>query len=189
MTFSIAVESDINNILELHKKYHIDSISEQDKLDGFVTTPFTSELLEELITKERGIFIAKDGDRLAGYAMSASWEYWSKWPLFQFMIDGLKDLNYHGQKLDITNSYQYGPVCVDRAYRGTGVFEDLFFYALEEMASRYSFMVTFVNKANRRSLAAHTRRLGLPVVNEFEYGGQSYAELVCPTEISPRGIG
>ena len=41
MTFKIAELSDIDKVLELHYKYQVDSILEEDKKDGFVTTPFT----------------------------------------------------------------------------------------------------------------------------------------------------
>lgn len=53
--------------------------------------------------------------------MAASWEFWSKWPLFQFMIDDLPNTTYRGRALSTENSYQYGPICIDREYRGTEV--------------------------------------------------------------------
>jgi hypothetical protein len=49
------------------------------------------------------------------------------------------------------------------------------------MAHRYPIMVTFINKINPRSHAAHTRKLGMEVVQEFEYNQNHYYELVCPT--------
>lgn len=40
MQLKIADKNDIDGIFELHSKYQIDSILEEDKKDGFVTTAF-----------------------------------------------------------------------------------------------------------------------------------------------------
>ncbi len=82
-----------------NKKYHVSTIKEEDKADGFVTTLFTEEQFIELIQKENGLAIACDGDKIVAYAMAASWEYWSEWPLFQYMINDLPNVNYLGQVL------------------------------------------------------------------------------------------
>ena len=79
VTLKIAQIEDIENILKLHYKYQVDSINEDDKKDGFVTTAFTKEQLADIITQEHGIFIAIQNDEVVGYVMSASWQYWSKW--------------------------------------------------------------------------------------------------------------
>jgi len=60
MQFHIATLQDIEAVLGLHLKYHIDTISEVDKKDGFVTTPFDEAILAELIA-QNGLFIAKEG--------------------------------------------------------------------------------------------------------------------------------
>lgn len=68
---------DIDDIFVLLKKYHINSISEEDKSDGFVTTNMTKEQMKELILKENSAVIAKENNRIA-FVMAASWEYWSR---------------------------------------------------------------------------------------------------------------
>ncbi len=45
MEYKIATVEDIEATLKLHAKYQIDSIKEEDKKDGFVTTAFTKEEL------------------------------------------------------------------------------------------------------------------------------------------------
>ena len=55
---------DLKGVMDLHKQYHVDSINPADKPDGFVTTNFTPEQLQALVEKERGITIAKDGERV-----------------------------------------------------------------------------------------------------------------------------
>lgn len=181
MQFKIAELSDIDATLKLHTKYQIDNIKKEDKADGFVTTPFTREELSKLILEEKGLFIAKNEEVVLGYVMAASWEFWSKWEMFRFMINDLENLNYLGQQLTTTNSYQYGPVCIDKTLRGSGLLESLFDIAREEMAKRYPILVTFVNKNNPRSYAAHKRKLGLTIIQEFSYNNNEYYEFVYDT--------
>ena len=75
MELRVATHDDIDDILTLHFKYQIDSITPEDKQDGFVTTAFTKEQLAELIEKEQGIFIAHEKDEVLAYVMSASWQF------------------------------------------------------------------------------------------------------------------
>lgn len=181
MQLKVADLSDIDDVLELHYRYQVDSIDEQDKADGFVTTPFTKEQLTSLIRDERGLFLATDNGRTAAYLMAASWHYWSSWPMFAYMINELSDLEFLGRVLTVDNSYQYGPVCIDKPHRGSGVLEKLFDFATEQMSARYPILVTFINKNNPRSYAAHTRKLGLLPLREFTYNGNAYYELVYDT--------
>ena len=183
MQLKIAELSDIEAVLKLHSKYQVDTIEEEDKKDGFVTTAFTEEELTKLITQEQGLFIAKEGEDVLAYVMAASWDFWSVWPLFEYMIKDLPNLEYLGQTLSADNSYQYGPICIDKSIRGTHVLKDIFDFAREEMAKRYPILVTFVNKINPRSLEAHQRKLGLEVIQEFEYNGNSYYEMVYDTSM------
>ena len=177
MQYRNAKIEDITQIEELQKKYHVSFISEEDKKSGFVTTLFTREQLTELIEKEDGISLACDGDKVVAYAMAGSWEFWSKWPLFQYMIADLENVTYLGQQLTTRNSYQYGPVCIDMAYRGQGVLENLFAHSARQMGRRYPILITFINHLNPRSFTAHTRKVGLDVIKDFSFNGNNYYEL------------
>lgn len=181
LEYKIAQVSDIDKVLKLHFKYQIDSISEEDKKDGFVTTAFTKEQLRELIEKEQGLFIAVKEDEVVAYVMSASWQFWSHWPIFAYMIEHLGALEYLGQKLSVENSYQYGPICIDKSVRGSGVLKEIFNFAREHMSKRFPILVTFINKINLRSYEAHTRKIGLEVIKEFSFNNNNYYELVYNT--------
>lgn len=173
--------SEIDAVLELHYRYQIDSIAEEDKADGFVTTPFTKEQMADLINRESGLFIAKKDGVVVAYVMAASWEFWSVWPMFAFMVKDLPNLEYQGQTLSVDNSYQYGPICIDKSVRGTGVLEAIFEFAKHKMSERFPILLTFVNKTNERSYQAHTRKLGLDIIQEFSFNGNNYYELACLT--------
>jgi len=177
MIYRNATIQDIPQIESLQKRYHVSFINEEEKKHGFVTTLFTTEQLRELIELEDGISLACDGDKVVAYAMAGSWQFWSKWPLFQHMIADLPNTEYLGQALSTENSYQYGPVCIDMDYRGQGVLQDLFVYSARQMNKRYRLLITFINHVNARSYKAHTNKVGMDVIKNFTFNGNNYYEL------------
>lgn len=184
ITLRVATINDVKEVLCLHYKYQIDSINEDDKADGFITTAFTEAHLTALIENEQGLFVAIKNNKIVAYAMAASWGYWSQWPMFEYMVANLADATYLNQEITVDNSYQYGPVCVDKSVRGLGVFEKVFEFALFEMSKRYPIMVTFINKINPRSFQAHTRKTGLQVIKHFQFNNNQYYKLACHTNAS-----
>ncbi len=181
VSFQLASVADIPQVLALHKKYQINTINENDKQDGFITTDFSMTQLEKLILDEKGLFIARLDSQVIAYAMSASWMYWSQWPIFCEMIKQLDNIYLLQTQLTLSNSYQYGPVCVDKDYRGTGVFEKIFNFALDNMSNRFLIMATFINNTNQRSLSAHFNKLKLNKVSEFEFNHNHYSWAACFT--------
>ena len=185
MNLSVATIEDIEATLKLHYQYQVDQIKDEDKADGFVTTAFTSEQLKALIEREQGLFIASTGEgqnkTVHGYVMAASWEFWSQWPMFAYMIQELPKLRYLQQTLSTSNSYQYGPVCIHKDHRGSGLLPSLFEFSRQHMALRFPILITFINKQNPRSFAAHTQKLNLEVIDEFQFNGNDYYELAYDT--------
>ena len=189
MELKIADVSDIDGILKLHTKYHIDTIAQEDKKDGFLTINFTKKELTELIVEEEGLFVLKEDDLILAYIMVGSWKFWSQWTIFESMIESLNELEYLGQILTTENSYQYGSVCIDKSLRGLGIFEKMFNFSREIMSHKYPILVTFINKNNLRSFEAHHRKLGLEIINEFSFNGEAYYELVYDTSKALGGKG
>lgn len=187
MNYRNATLNDIPGISELQQKYHVLTINDEDKKDGFVTTLFTEEQFKELIETENGVAIACDGDKIVAYAMAASWEFWSKWPLFQHMIKDLQNTEYLGQVLSVENSYQYGPICIHGDYRGTEVLPNVFEFSRKQMNARFPILITFINKINPRSFNAHTNKLGLEVIKDFEFNNNQYYELGYDTSKKTKG--
>ncbi|MPM47977.1 hypothetical protein SDC9_94698 [bioreactor metagenome] len=121
--------------------------------------------------------MACDDNKIVAYAMAGSWNYWSKWPLFQHMIQDLSNTQYMGQALTTQNSYQYGPVCIEKEYRGRSVLTELFDFSRRQMKERYPILITFINHTNSRSYYAHTKKLGLEVIKSFVFNQNNYYEL------------
>ncbi|MEL7607318.1 MAG: GNAT family acetyltransferase [Sedimentibacter saalensis] len=187
MNYRNATLNDIPGIAELQQKYHVLTINDEDKKDGFVTTLFSEEQFKELIEKENGVAIACDDDKIIAYVMAASWQFWSKWPLFQHMISDLPYTEYLGKVLSVENSYQYGPICIQKDYRGTDVLPNVFEFSRTQMNKRFPILITFINKINHRSYNAHTNKLGLDVIKSFEFNNNQYYELGYDTSKKTKG--
>src|SRR5690625_1173965 len=172
-----ATLEDIPAVARLQEQYHVSTIKTEDKADGFVTTLFTPEQFKRLIEEENGLAIACDGDQIVAYAMAASCDYWSEWPLFQYMIKDLPHIDYLGRTLSVENSYQYRPICIHKDYRGSEVLPNLFEFSRRQMAHKYPIMITFINHENPRSYRAHTKKLGLDTIKNFEYNKNLYYTL------------
>ncbi len=173
--------ADIPGILIIQSKNLYSNLSEADRRTyGFVTTPFEISQLQTLIDQD-GAFVAEVNGTIVGYAFAASWEYFSQWPIFPYMVSRFPEIKpFHGQTITDQNSFQYGPVCIDRTHRGTGIFPALFKTMCDGMTDRYPIGYTFINKQNATSIASH-QKLKLQVMDEFEFNGNSFYGLAFPT--------
>jgi hypothetical protein len=177
----IATESDIDGILQLQSQNLYANLSGDELADGFVTTPFTPELIRDLLTQD-GTFVAESEGRIVGYILAGRWEFYSQWEIFRLMISRLPELSFQGEKIAIDRSFQYGPVCVDRTLRGSGILSQMFETMQSSFAPRLPIGVTFINKLNHRSLAAHHRKLNFEIIDEFEFNHGHFHTLAFSTD-------
>ena len=183
MNTRLAILSDIQCILDLQEINLFENLAQSEKDNGFVTTRFTTPQLEEVLNS-RGLFVAENDGKVLGYTMAAGWDYFSQWAIFPYMISRLSGFIFKGTKISNQNSFQYGPICVDSSLRGTDTFPRLFDEMRIELSASYPVGITFINKVNERSLNAHTRKLGMVVVDEFEFSGREYYGLAFDTNLS-----
>jgi hypothetical protein len=181
MMTRIAVEADINGILKLQASNLLANLTEAERAEGFVTTPFAMEQIQPLLA-QTGVFVVEKQGIVVGYALAGTWEFFSQWPIFPFMVSRFPHLTFQDIPITVDNSFQYGPVCIDRALRGSGIFPQLFEIMRSSFTSRFPIGVTFINKINLRSLAAHTRKLNLQVIDEFGFNGNEYFSLAFSTK-------
>ena len=71
----IANSNDIPGVLSLQEKNLYSNLNEAERKNGFVTTPFTVNQIEEIF-KQNGLFIAENEQaELIAYAFAGSWKY------------------------------------------------------------------------------------------------------------------
>lgn len=173
----IGNKSDIDGILSLQEKYLYRNLNEIERKSGFVTTPFTVNQIEEILL-QNGIFIAENKQKIIiAYAFAGSWKYFEQWEIFNYMVSRFPKLAFNGNKITTANSFQYGPVCIDKNYRGKGLLNQIFEEMRIEFYKKYPISVTFINKINVISEIAHTKKLGWEIIDEFEFNNNTYIGL------------
>jgi hypothetical protein len=177
-----ATLADLDNIKSLQEKYHVSNLTEAEKQQkGFVTMRVTDEQFTVLIER-KGVFIAVENNELAAYALTSNWDFYRQWPIITVMEAVLPDfLPVNGVKLTVENSFQYGPVCIDEAFRGRDILTLLFDKISAFYKKDYAFATTFINKKNERSMRAHNKRTPLSIIGEFSFNDNEYYALACPT--------
>lgn len=182
ITIRLANGDDIEGVKALLECYHVKNLTTEQRENGFVTTDMTPLQLSQLSEKEHGVIIAVDehSGRIVGLLLGASWAFLKPWPMFDYMAGILNDYTFDGEALDINTSYQYGPICIDEAFRSQGIGESLLAYQRQVFASRYPVVVTFVNVLNPRSYAFH-RRNHFEDLGYFHFNNNQYYMLAMST--------
>jgi hypothetical protein len=181
MIVRAALESDIDGILHLQAQNLYTNLTEAERSNGFVTTPFTPTQIHVLLD-QGGVFVAAEEEAILGYAFSGSWDYFSQWPIFPYMVSRFPQIQFQGVAINAENTFQYGPVCIGSILRGSGILPKLFEMMRLSFSLRYPIGVTFINQRNPRSLAAHTRKLNLEIIDEFEFQGNLFYGLAFSTQ-------
>jgi len=184
LLFRRLTDQDHAGILALQEANLFDNLSAEARRDGFLSARFSREQLVQ-IDRDVGVLVARDAERVVGYMCASGVELNRQFPLLLAMIGRYDEVNFQGAALADQKTFVYGPVCVDRAYRGRGVLRGLFQALLRDIAGRFDAGVAFVAEDNRRSLAAHVAGLGMHDVGRFEFNGRLYRILAFGAGTTP----
>jgi hypothetical protein len=169
--------SDINGVLQLQEQNLFRNLSIEELKNGFVTTPFTRAQIEEIIEQD-GLFVGLDNKlSIIAYVFAGSWAYFSQWEIFNVMTSRFPKLSFHNVPITTKNTFQYGPICIHKDYRGQGMIYRIFETMRMAFVEKYPISVTFINSINKISEHAHTQKLGWEIVDEFEFNGNTYIAL------------
>lgn len=154
-------ERELEQILDLQRANLARNLSpEEIAAQGFVTVEHTLDLLKQMHALAPSI-IARDGDRLAGYALVMPIECRSFLPILEPMFVRLDRLRMQQQRF-----YVMGQICVARPWRGRGIFDLLYRTHRHHLRTRYDFSVTEVSTRNTRSMRAH-QRIGFAEIDRY----------------------
>ncbi|MFP2906927.1 GNAT family N-acetyltransferase [Pyxidicoccus sp. 3LFB2] len=157
---------------------------EQAALEGFVTVSHTLDVLEKMHALAPSV-IAKDGERLAGYALVMPVEARVFVPLLEPMFQLLESLSWRGRPLRECAWYVMGQICVAPEYRGQGVFDALYREHQARYGDRFDCTVTEVATRNTRSMRAHTR-VGFEVLKTYRDDTDEWAVVALGLRDSAR---
>lgn len=160
-------EDDLKQILELQKENHRDYISaETGDHYGFVTVRHNLDLLRKMNSSAKQI-IAKDKDKVVGYALVMLSEFKEMIPVLDPMFNLFNNLSYKNKPLTEYSYYVMGQICVSKNYRGRGIVNALYKKHKEAYADRFELCLTEVSLRNIPSMRAH-EKAGFEVIHRFE---------------------
>jgi len=160
-----STDQELEQILALQQANLPKSTSEEErKTQGFVTVEHDFDILKQMHDVYPHTIAVAD-EKVVGYVLSMSIEFGSSIPV---LVPMFNEFN----KQNITEDFiVMGQVCVDKAYRGKGIFRGLYSKMAETFSGKYNRIITEVDELNTRSLNAHYS-VGFNEISEYEAGGQ-----------------
>lgn len=148
---------ELEQIISLQRTNLIGSVDAQEmKEQGFVTVNHTLEMLQQMHNLAPSIII-KDGENVVAYALVMLRECRTLVPALEPMFDNFDRVEWNGKPLKGQSFYVMGQICVDKAYRGQGLFDKLYQAHKEVYSPRFNIIATEIATRNHRSLRAHER--------------------------------
>ena len=161
-------EDELRQILRLQRANLPTSVpTELHKTEGFVTVEHTLDLLERM-NVACPHFIVKSGDRVVGYALSMH-------PKFGDEIDVLIPMFSEIKKHYSDDDFMVmGQICIDKDFRGKGLFRKLYTEMLQGIQPDFSVIITEIDLENSRSLNAHYK-IGFQTISTYQSDGHEWA--------------
>lgn len=147
--------------------------SEEVASQGFVTLQHDLALLKKLAGPHRHI-IALHGQELAGYALVMLKEFSEAFPILVPMFEKIGQIHYQGSPLASSAYFVMGQVCIDKPWRGKGIFAGLYQQMRQRLRASFEYCLTEVATRNARSIRAH-EKAGFHTINIYEADGEEWA--------------
>jgi len=153
----------INKLNRQNLKNYL-SIYEQEA-QGFLTWLYPVSLLQQIHALAPSI-IVKDNDAVVGYALVTPIESGNFHTDLKRMIGNLETLSFNGKPLSSFSFYIMGQVCIDKDYRGKGIFKMLFDQHKKIYSPTYNLLITEISTQNYRSQKAH-EKVGFNTIHTY----------------------
>lgn len=158
---------DLRQILNLQKENLIRNLSKDEmQSQGFVTVNHTLQMLQQMHDMAPSI-IVKDNDKIAGYALTMLRAFSKMVPELESMFQKIESLEWKNKRINEYSYYVMGQICIDKPYRGQGLFDLLYQKHREVYQPKFDFIITEVATRNLRSLNAH-KRVGFETINIYK---------------------
>jgi ribosomal protein S18 acetylase RimI-like enzyme len=162
----VSQDAEIQQILDLQQVNLPKNISKEEAISqGFVTVEHTFSLLKRMNDLAPST-IAKDGEKVIGYCLSMLAELKNDVPVLVPMFEMIEKIDYQGKKLSDSPYVIMGQVCVDKNYRGLGVFDGMYQAMRSYFENQFDKVITEVALRNTRSMKAH-QRVGFQNIHEY----------------------
>jgi hypothetical protein len=168
---SIAYTTALNDqnllgILALQRRNLATNLKEEEiRSQGFVTVLHSVEDLQKMNAIEQHV-IAIDADQVVAYLLAMTRASRNDIPVLIPMFDMIETIVFQGKPLSASSYIVVGQACVDKPYRGRGVFDAIYDHYARCFRHRYRYVITEIDTMNTRSLRAHNR-VGFKTIHTY----------------------
>lgn len=154
---------DLEAILRLQRANLKTNIDPQEmESQGFVTMQFSLPMLQGLHGLCPSVVIKND-EVVVAYALMVKLEGRKLYPSLESMFVNFEGMSWKGKPFYDYQFYIMGQICIDKDWRGKGLFGMLYHHHRELFSKDFDFVITEVSTSNTRSLRAH-EKLGFQTV-------------------------
>lgn len=177
-------DDDLRGILALQRANQVRNLPpDVQTRQGFVTIQYTLEQMWQMHELGPSV-IAKDGDAVVGYAITAMPRTRRFIPELASLFDQIDGLTYRDQPIHELLYYVMGQVCVADGYRGQGLFDQMYQHHRTVYGGDFQLLITDISARNTRSLRAH-ERVGFRPLREFYEPGAGETWIVVAWDMQP----
>lgn len=160
---------DLHGILTLQAQNIKQHLSQKEKQkEGFVTVEHSIEQLKKMQRVSSQI-VALHNNTVVGYALVMPPQLRKTIPVLTPLFDLLDTLKYKGKYLKNQAYYVMGQICIEKDFRGHGLFRQLYTAHRKRLCSLYDFCITEISSSNIKSLNAH-QKIGFEKLHAFHDG-------------------
>jgi hypothetical protein len=165
--YSIAqTEEELNGIHSLlERNLAINVPDEVEDKEGFLTVAYSLDDLKRMHDTEPGI-IAKDKDTVIAYVLALNPAIGKDFPVLTPLLDLFDQIIYDGKPVSAYTYLIIGQACIEKNYRGKGVFKKIYAAYNDRFMDKYDFAISEIATRNKRSMSAHSR-IGFIPVHEY----------------------
>ena len=164
-------EEELKQVLEIQQQNRPENLDDSEvRNEGFVTVQHSLDLLKKMNDVCAHI-LAKDGEKVVGYALCMHPEFKDRIPIIRAMFNRVARL-LPGEPYIVM-----GQVCIDKHYRKQGIFRQLYGHMREAVIEDFKQIITEVDETNQRSLQAHYA-VGFEDLEVYEADGRIWHLLV-----------
>lgn len=139
--------------------------AEETQSQGFVTVQHTLADLRKLNDIEPHL-IAKDGSTVVAHLLAMTQQSKLDIPVLVPMFELFDKISYKNRRISDYNYLVVGQACVDKKYRGQGIFDASYLAYRKQFMPKYDFAITEIATTNVRSLRAH-KRVGFQEIHTY----------------------
>ena len=163
VTVRLATQRYVAGIVDLESRYFVDNLDESARAKGFISVLHSPHWFAAAVDS-RGMHVAATTDgHIAGFIAVTdppSRTSADLPPIVRAMLDIADTIDVNGKKVAAQRWALRGPVCIDEAFRGGGIYGAFNAATGNFYRDRYDIGVVFVAAENPRSLHTTTTKLG-----------------------------